>query len=177
MHHKKSAKRLVIDACVAQSAGETDHPISSCCRRCLIEVERCGHHLVMSPDISVEWKKHGSNFATRWRASMVARRRVVWLPHPLIEALRESIERIEPVRCRPVVRKDIHLIEAALASDRTVISRDTEALQCMRAFANIAARMQNVMWICPVVNADRIAVWLRRGAARVRSLCLGRQKP
>lgn len=45
---KVTSKRLVIDACVARSAGETDHPISAACRGYLLDILAICHKIVMT---------------------------------------------------------------------------------------------------------------------------------
>ena len=53
---KQRPRRLVIDADVAHSAGESEHPISSACRKFLDTVLSVGHHVVMSEAIQEEWR-------------------------------------------------------------------------------------------------------------------------
>ena len=43
-------RRLVIDATVAHSAGETEHPVSSACRKFLSTTTELGHRVVMTAE-------------------------------------------------------------------------------------------------------------------------------
>ena len=72
----KSGRRLVIDADVARSAGETKHPVSSACRQFLDAVTECRHRVVMTPEIQEEWRRHASRYTYRWLRRMFARRLV-----------------------------------------------------------------------------------------------------
>jgi hypothetical protein len=121
------SKRLVIDASVAASAGgETaTHPTAKHCRDFLTSVLVISYHVVMTPDITVEWKTHESNFARRWRVAMDARRKIYRVSDVANDALRSKIERTTTRESdREALRKDFHLIEAALVTDKTVISLD-----------------------------------------------------
>jgi hypothetical protein len=82
--------RLVIDASVARSSGETDHPVSSLCRLFLKEVLEANFEfrLVMSDEILTEWKRHRSSYSLRSHATMTAKRRVIVLDNAWDEALR-----------------------------------------------------------------------------------------
>jgi hypothetical protein len=166
-------KHLVIDACVARSAGETEHPVSSCCRKCLLAVQESGNFLVMTPEIAAEWKRHKSRFATTWRASMTARKRVIWLKDSALPSLRKRAGKFNESRCRAVIDKDLHLVEAALASHRTIVSRDGRAGACFRLFAKTEASIRDVAWICPVQNEDHLHGWLKQGRPSLATLCLG----
>ena len=74
---KSASRALVIDACIAQSAGETEDPVSKACRAFLIATRDICHRVVMTNDVVAEWKKHRSKFSWIWWRSMVARRKVV----------------------------------------------------------------------------------------------------
>ena len=50
----QGSRRLVIDADVVHSAGETEHPVSSACRRFLETVLDVGHQVVMTDAIMAE---------------------------------------------------------------------------------------------------------------------------
>ena len=79
----------------------------------------------MTREISEEWKRHQSRFALEWRVSMDARRRIDRINPPEDEELRDKVtvtatdeDKIE------AMQKDFHLLQAALATDQTIISLD-----------------------------------------------------
>ena len=72
----KGGRRLVIDADVARSAGETEHTVSSACRQFLDVVPEFRHRVVMTSEIQEEWRKHASRYTYRGLERMCARRLV-----------------------------------------------------------------------------------------------------
>ncbi|MGA2881051.1 MAG: hypothetical protein ABSG13_19040 [Bryobacteraceae bacterium] len=65
-------------------------------------------------------------------------------------------------------QKDLHLIEAALATDKIVISLDARA----RAELSVQAAAE-VMWIHPVDEGGHVIYWLNKGAEPVEAWRLG----
>ena len=47
---EQGRRRLVIDADVARSAGETEHPVSSACGKFLSTTTELGHRVVMTAE-------------------------------------------------------------------------------------------------------------------------------
>jgi len=121
---KVTSKRLVIDACVARSAGETDHPISAACRGYLLDILEICHRIVMTPEIRAEWQKHQSRFSQRWLTQMIAKKKFVPMQVNLEVDLWEQAELIESEKDRSAILKDLHLLEAAIATDKIIISTD-----------------------------------------------------
>jgi hypothetical protein len=157
------ATRLIIDASVAGSAGETKHPVSSLCRSflgCML-VSTC--HLVMSDDISGEWNRHQSRYARQWRKAMTARRRVVLLRDVRLVSLRSLMVTAKML-------KDVHLLEAALATDKRIVSNDNEARNAYRRIAHVRL----VLWINPSREDETAIEWLNAGAKLQRNRQLGR---
>jgi hypothetical protein len=115
------SRRLVVDASVASAAGQTRHPTSFRSREFLGEVLKISHRMVMTATIADEWDRHQSLYATRWRAEMRARNKVIDSSDVQNEEVRRQ------VRLSKTVQKDLHLIEAALATDQIVISLDDRA--------------------------------------------------
>lgn len=125
----RRSKRLVIDASVARAAGgeEATFPRSKYCRDFLKATLDICHRAVMTPEISEEWKPHRSNFARKWLVEMYGRRKVQYIKAVVDRDLRGRIEHVAACKTdkeRDARRKDFLLIEAAVATDRTVISLD-----------------------------------------------------
>ena len=82
----------------------------------------------MTPAIRDEWDKHQSNFARKWRRSMMARKKLDLVNLEELEGLRQKIDLIDiPQASRTAMLKDCHLIEAAIATERRIISLDATA--------------------------------------------------
>jgi hypothetical protein len=67
-------------------------------------------------------------------------------------------------------QKDLHLIEAALATDNVVVSLDDKA----RAELSVPAAAE-VMWVHPVDEGGHVIYWLNKGAEPVDEWKLGQR--
>ena len=163
-----NSKRLVIDTDVAQAAGseEATHPRAKHCRDFLQEVLLLGHSVVMTPEISNEWKRHRSSFARRWRVSMDARKKVHRVDAPANEELRDKIEKTAVHENEiEVMQKDFHLLEAAWATDQTIISLEEIIRQLFARASQHVGEIRDIVWVNPERTADEEPlVWLQNGA-------------
>jgi hypothetical protein len=161
----KASAALVIDASIARAAGETEHPVSSACRSFLQEVLRVCHRVVMTPEISREWKKHRSNFAFHWRASMTARKKVAH-PGPVEnQELRGAIQSLDLTDAvRQATLKDIHLVEAAFATEQTIASLDETVRGYLRQISGSVKALRSLVWVNPAKEDEHGTDWLRQGA-------------
>jgi uncharacterized protein YqfA (UPF0365 family) len=161
-------KRLVIDASVARAAGETEHPISRANRDLLRQVMSVCHKVVMTPDISREWKAHRSRLSFQWHAAMTARKKVFDAHQTADPDLCSRIDACPLSKNqRAAIQKDLHLIEAGLATDQIVISADDSA---RRLFATVSARvgaLKSVVWVNPAEEPEALQEWLKQGARPV----------
>jgi ABC-type iron transport system FetAB ATPase subunit len=78
--------------------------------------------------------------------------------------LRSKIERAagDEQDCAAML-KDSHLIEAALVTDRTVISLDETARELFTLMAQSVGEIKNVVWVNPDKDEQPIN-WLEEGA-------------
>ena len=128
---KKASRRLVIDASVARSATMSDNPTSTACREFLQAILEVCHRIVLPSEIYREWERHAlqaqsgvdilrTRFLADWMVAM-SRRKGGKILRPRVnrdEALRTKINRLGlPANDRHEIAEDLHLIEAALASD------------------------------------------------------------
>jgi hypothetical protein len=174
------SRLLVIDASVARAAGGKDatSPISVCCRNFLQTVLDIGYRFVMTPDIKEEWNKHQSYFAKRWRSSMVAKKKLEYYSDIQVNRdLWDVMDRLaETDKQRQEMFKDIRLIEAALATDKTIISLDDKTAR--RFFAKAAAEfdeLKTIVWVNPGKIEENSIEWLQNGAEPERERSLGFQ--
>ena len=164
MMAKLPRRRLVIDADIAHSAGESEHPISSACRRFLATMLNFGHLLVMTDAIKKEWKPHISKYSRKWRRQMYARKLVIQIEVNEDETLREHIDAAVHWDQRETVDKDAHLIEAAIATDRLVTSRDETARKVFRNASVDVRQLRHIVWVNPTQPDEEPIDWLRNGA-------------
>ena len=162
------SKRLVIDTDVAQASGseEAIHPRAKHCRDFLQEVLSLGHSVVMTPEISNEWKRHRSGFARRWRVSMDARKKVYRVNAPANEELRDEIEKTAVHENEiEMMRKDFHLLEAARETDQTIISLDETVRGLFARAVQRVGEIRDIVWVNPdQTEEEEPLVWLQNGA-------------
>ncbi len=175
----KVSKRLVVDASVARSAGSEDatNPVSQNCRNFLEAVRSISHRIVMTPDIKEEWNKHQSIFASRWRSSMVAKKKLVYYGEIVVDdRLWSKVEdSTEFNNQREAMIKDIRLIEAALVTDKIVISLDDKVRKLFAKVAVEVTDLKDIVWVNPAKAEENAIAWLENGAEPEEERKLGYQ--
>ena len=165
---KRASRRLVIDASVVHAAGPegATFPTSKNCRDFLKAVLTICHHVVMTPDIGEEWKKHLSRFSRKWLVSMEARKKVYRAPGSVIDdELREKMsDAASSDNERDALSKDTLLIEAALATDCAIAALDDAAFRGFRKAANSVRKIRRIVWVNPNETDERAIAWLEQGA-------------
>jgi hypothetical protein len=158
------SKKLVIDTSVARSAGgeQATYPTSINCRDTLKIVLKAGHFLVVTPDLLAEWKKHRSQFAADWLVQMYARKRVVRLNE--LPTITEKLQKLRHISddARAAMLKDCLLIDAALASDKTILSLDSTVRDYFAGACITLGEIKLVIWRHP--DEPNILIWLENGA-------------
>jgi hypothetical protein len=166
----------VIDADVVRAAGgkEATHPTSQHCRDFLDAVLTICHGMALSQPLYQEWRTHESGFARGWRRSMLGHRKFTNVGDVMKADLRSAIVSL-PLTEREVAAalKDVHLVEAALAADRVVVSCDKEASSILRKAARHIPALRDIMWVNPTEDHDHILRWLSAGAGRRDEFLLG----
>jgi hypothetical protein len=116
----------------------------------------------MTAALAGEWDKHQSLFALRWRAEMRSQAKIV----DIVDV--ENADIRSQVAMSPAVMKDLHLVEAAIATDKVVVSLDVRA----RAELSVEAT-RDVVWVNAVADGGHAIYWLRAGANPVEHWKLG----
>ncbi len=165
--------RLVIDASVLKAAG-SEAAEAECSRRCrefLSAVLRICHQIVGTAETHEEWKWHKSPYASGWLTEMVRRGKLHKVGQQergirrRIRALKDA-SRIEPIL------KDIHLFEAAIASNRIIISLDETAKNNLKYLIKLRAiKSQDIAWVNPSRD-ENLSEWLESGATEVKKFIL-----
>ena len=160
----KRCRRLVVDADVVGSATETKHPVSSACRRFLMTMLEVRHCVVITDDIKAEWRRHQTKFSRTWLRRRYARKLVRDDYFGPNVHFRAGILAFVPVSKRSVVAKDLHLVEAAIATDFLVASQDETVRSAFRCVSVNVQQLQQVVWVNPTIREERPILWLRSGA-------------
>ena len=172
----RASRCLVIDASVARASGGEDatYPTSKRCRDFLTAVHRICHRVVMTSEIGREWKEHQSNFARQWRVSMQARRKVCRVDVTPNDMLYDKVKQeAANDKTHQAMLNDLHLIEAALITDRTVVSLDESARGLFAEMAERVGELKNVSWVNPDRVDEQPIRWLEEGARPEKSRRLG----
>jgi len=175
----KDSKRLVIDASIARSAGgnEATTSCSKHCRDFLKSVLEICHRIVMTSEMMSEWNRHQSNFARQWRVSMVARKKVDYLDdtkNNMVSAISNKVESVAVnKKDLDAMRKDFHLIDAALASDRTIASLDEAVRELFIAASSSVGELKSIVWVNPAKEEEQPIFWLQNGAKAEKERQLG----
>lgn len=162
----KRGRRLVIDASVARSAGDASVPdlVSGRCRAAL-EAAAEHHRVAFSDHCLAEWRRHRSRFARGWLTRMFSKRKVVLLGDVADATLRAKVAACAlKASHRQAIEKDLHLVEAALLADRTVVSRDQTVREVLRTVVNTVSELRPILWMNPEIEEEDGAGWLARGA-------------
>ncbi len=177
---------MVIDTSVGCAAGgkKSVHPTSINCRDFLIAVLDLKYLVVMNREISKEWKKHRSRFSRIWYASMIAKKRVV--PPKQQTGTDNLYNRIEKTKIKLRYQKDSHakcvsamlkdyiLIEAAINTDKIIVSLDEQVRYCFGEISSEVKELKRIIWVNPDKNEDAPMDWLKEGAKKHNHLLLGK---
>lgn len=157
----------MVDAAIAKSAGSSDapKPLPGQCRAVLNVMERVGHCVVFSPAISAEWRKHERAFARGWRIRMIASRQVEFIQETRDDGFRDKLAAAAlSAPARRAIAKDSHLIEAACATDRIVVSLDEEVRGHLCDVCPQVSEVREILWANPAREEEGVPSWLERGA-------------
>ncbi len=176
---KRRPRRLVIDTDVVYSAGESEHPTASASRNFLETVLEVGHRVVMTDAIQAEWdrniikRKSEYSYSRKWFTRMTDQGKVVEVDGERDDMLRKRIDALVPPEQRNLAAKDVHLIEAAIATDRLVTSNDERVRGAYRGVANEVEELKQIVWVNPTKDEERPIEWLQNGATDEKHRWLG----
>lgn len=148
MKNKKVSRILVLDASVIRAAGTTDHPISSACRKALSSIMKICHRVLVSKPIEDEWNKHASRFSRKWKVSMMNKRKILKGSTSAAPIQLKGV----PINDRAIIMKDRHLLDAAYAHDRIIITTDDKFQQALERTGNVKM-LQEIRWLNPCRDA------------------------
>jgi hypothetical protein len=126
--------------------------------------------MAWSEAIVVEWSKHTRYFAAQWLVSMRNLRKLRPVQGETIQDLREAIQ--QHSKNRSVIErmlKDVHLVEAALATDLRIASGDDNARGHFSRLAASFVPLQSILWVNPITEGEQAIKWLEQGAPDKRA--------
>ena len=174
---RELSKHLVIDACVARSAGApcATNPTSYACGALLQNAYDICHKVVMTPRLKKEWDKHQSRFTVAWLSWMRGRKKLVYIHLGDDAALREAIKDAAATsRQAAEMLKDAHLVEAARATDGIIISTERLSRKLLDTAAANVPVLRQVAWLNPLDHTvEETRGWLEAGAVADPGMRLG----
>jgi hypothetical protein len=173
----KKAKRLVVDTSIARAAGALDATdfVAKSCRDVLDCIVQDTEHIVVMPEeIAEEWNKHQSNSAKQRRATLMAKKRLDVSDVEQNDELREKILATGTTdKEKQALLKDCRLVEAALASDKIILSRDGIMRGLLVRAAKTISELRTIMWVDPTIPDENVLEWLLEGAKVEKDRQLG----
>ncbi|HQL88132.1 MAG TPA: hypothetical protein PLH67_10995 [Lentisphaeria bacterium] len=141
------SRLIVVDASVVRAAGETQHPVSSACRECLLSILEICHRVALTEPIREEWGRHLSRFSRKWKYRMAARRKLPTVDKTApLKWRRDAYS--EPAKA--AIDKDKGLLEAALATDRVIVTLDDSRRNALAERREGQELLRRTKWINPV---------------------------
>jgi len=161
---RTSNLRLVIDTDVLAASSTRG---GRCCLEALETIRQMRYKIVRTPQLMAEGARHSSAYSIKWLAVMKKKRRIFEPVGDLTNAtLRQRIcEAARDDRDWREMEKDMHLIEAALASGRRIISRENNARNRFLRIVPQVRPIGQVAWKNPEKAEHCTIDWLRNGAS------------
>lgn len=133
------------------------------------------HRAALSDELAAEWDNHQSPFFMTWRIQMKNLGKIVDIASkPDHQGLRDKIlATASTAKKQTEMQKDIHLVEAALESDRIIASLEQNSRALFHQAADTVPELRQVMWINPVELKGELESWLKKGLSPKPGLKLG----
>lgn len=152
---KFNPTHAVVDADVARASGVSEHPVSKSAREVLLGIKDFNIDVAFCPILLAEWKKHRSLFATKWLASMVAKKKFHLIDSQNVAAIEVGKANLNDVD-RGIALKDAHVVDVALSTGNFIASNDKTARAVFASVANESPMLRNLVWIVPLDNSDEL---------------------
>ena len=153
MSNKTGSLLLVVDADILRAAGDSRGHASKT-REMLEDIRQICHRVILSGKARREWDKQVSRFSRTWWLAMQNRGKIQPVELQLDTHVRDlGCSGLEPERL-PKLRKDLHLVVAALEhGDRIVISNEKRAPRGFAGLSSAIPAYGKVKWWgpdCPI---------------------------
>lgn len=167
--------QVIIDADIMHAASGKENDLSTRCREVLDNVLDEGHSLVRTPSMKTEWDNHASRYSLNWLRLMQSRRRLLDIDEAET-GLAGAIGNLPVLAAEQrIMLKDCHLLEAALAGEKRIVSKDEAAYFHFYHASATVSQLRKIMWASPMRPKDECAVWLAAGAKPEAKRRIGRR--
>lgn len=135
--------------------------------------------MVFTDAVKEEWNRHQSSFAKKWRVEMFGRKKIDQVEMEENLALHSAVEKLsaqdtnndaarnDPAcfeNLKEAIEKDLHLVEAALATDHIVASLDDTVRSFLKACSPSLGMVKTIVWVNPTCMEEEVEHWLENGA-------------
>ncbi len=182
----KTSKLLVVDASILHAAGgeQATHPTPTRARDTLMAILQICHRVCETPELRDERRRHQSRYARLWFTKMLGKKKIVWLESHDCSAMMAEVTSY-PMIGEPekqAIAKDIHLIAAARAADKIVLSLDDRVAAYLRRICQNVATTTNtvagdILWMNPVEDHAAAQDWLSEAIPARLNWRLGQPRP
>ncbi|WP_156648879.1 hypothetical protein [Massilia sp. Leaf139] len=152
---KFNPSHAVVDADIARACGVSEHPVSKSAREVLVGIRDFNIGVAFCPVLLDEWKKHRSMFATKWLASMVAKKKFHLIATAALCVNEVEIAGLTEAQ-KEIARKDAHVVDAALSTGKFIASNDKTARAVFAIVASGSPLFKELTWVVPLEDADEL---------------------
>ncbi len=182
----KTSRLLVVDASILRAAGgeQATHPTPMRARDTLKAILDICHRVCETTELRAERQRHQSRYARLWFTQMLGKKKIAWPePHDCSAMMAEIAS--DPTIGEPekeAIEKDIHLIAAARAADKIVLSLDDRVAAhlrriCLDRATTTHAVAADILWINPVEDHTAAQNWLSEAIPARSNWRLGLPRP
>ena len=170
----KKIKSIVVDASVARAANDKVQKVPPnppataywplLCAQFLKGMLEGRYIAVFSETQNEEWNKHRSAYSAKWLLGMTSRKQIRYVRYtdPLLETKAQATQTSD--KEKNAMKKDFHLIEAALASGQAIVSLDDTARGLFSQVAKSVSELRKIVWGNPGKPDEELLQWLQCSA-------------
>ena len=125
--------------------------------------DKTEHKIIMTKELKNQWDMVNSMVANQFLSAMASRQRIERLNF-IKNNIRNEFQNLNcPQNIRVPLERDIHLIEAALDTDKVVISKDKKARLNFCIISDDLEDIKGIMWADPTMIEENAIIWLKNG--------------
>ncbi|MGG0610957.1 hypothetical protein [Bacillus altitudinis] len=151
---------LIIDASVVTSASPKNG-ISKRSADFLDKFLETKNKLGLTEELKAEWLNHKSSYTAKVLTKTKQEQRIIKIKgYEDTQDIRQKVHNIKDKQRIYAILKDVHLLEAAILTDKLIVSLDNKARNNFSHFYNCINNLPNVCWINPCENSESALDWL-----------------
>lgn len=125
--------------------------------------------IVLGDELFEEWRRYQSVYTRVWLTRMTSQNRISTYENggDDFQSIKKNLLAAIPSReIIKIVEKDLHLIEAAVLTDKLIISIEKHSRDHFRNYSNVIQVLQEICWMNPAEPDEKVVAWLKAGAKR-----------